>query len=249
LLSPIPSLSLDTEFSEYTDNPRPGSDTTSTALSSTFFYLTHNPPTLLTLTTHIRRTFPTLASIRSGPLLTQSTYLRACLDESLRLSPPVGGLLPREVLPGGILIDGHQFPAGTVVGVPHYALHHKEEYFPDPWAFRPGRWIVASEGGEEGGEGTPQSVALAREAFCPFSVGPRGCVGKGMAYLELSVALARVVWLFDFRLTTGGSGDVGLGEGRPDAEWGRHRRGEYQLFDAFVSMKDGPLVEFRARVD
>lgn len=108
---------------------------------------------------------------------------------------------------------------------------------------------MAGEGGDEGGEGTAQSVALAREAFCPFSVGPRGCVGKGMAYLELSVALARVVWLFDFRLAAGGSGDVGLGEGRPDAEWGRHRRAEYQLFDAFVSMKDGPSVEFRARLD
>lgn len=172
------------------------------------------------------------------------------------------------------MIDGHRFPAGTVVGVPHYALHHKEEYFPDPWAFRPGRWIVAGDGVEGGtgeregeGEGTAQSVVVAREAFCPFSVGPRGCVGKGMAYLELSVALARVVWLFDFRLARegeGGGGDglggriggggsggggVGLGEGRPDAEWGRRRRGEYQLFDAFVAMKDGPLVEFRARVD
>lgn len=72
-----------------------------------------------------------------------------------------------------------------------------------------------------------------------------------MAYLELSVALARVVWLFDFRLASGEGegGGVALGEGRPDAEWGRHRRGEYQLFDAFVAMKDGPLVEFRARVD
>lgn len=140
----------------------------------------------------------------------------------------------------------------------------------EPWAFRPGRWLVGCGGeggaqsGAEGageGDGTASSVAGAREAFCPFSVGPRGCVGKGMAYLELSVALARVVWLFDLRLARGGGGEVGgsggmgegcgvcLGEGNPEAEWGRQRRGEYQLFDAFVAMKDGPLVEFRARVD
>ncbi len=118
-------------------------------------------------------------------------------------------------------------------------------YFPEPFAFRPGRWI---ERGQGGAEGTAESVKGAREAFCPFSVGPRGCVGRGMAYLELAVALARVVWLFDFRLASGGGG-VGLGEGRPDAGWGRRRRDEYQLFDAFVAVKDGPLVEFRARVE
>lgn len=262
LPNPLPALT----HRPTTHNPT-GSDTTSTALSATLFYLTHNPTTLQTLTTSIRHTFPTLSSIRSGPLLTQSTYLRACLDEALRLSPPVGGLLPREVLPGGLVVDGRRFAAGTVVGVPVYALHHREACFVEPWAFRPGRWLVGcGEGGKGGGdqtgkegegegEGTASSVAGAREAFCPFSVGPRGCVGKGMAYLELAVALARVVWLFDLRLARGGGGGEGegsgvcLGEGNPEAEWGRHRRGEYQLFDAFVAMKDGPLVEFRARVD
>ncbi|KAI9871341.1 MAG: hypothetical protein M1830_003014 [Pleopsidium flavum] len=214
-----------------------GSDTTSTALAATFFYLTHNPPTLTKLTASLRSTFPSLESIRSGPLLTSTPYLRACLDEAMRLSPPVGGLLPREVLPGGITIDGHHFPAGTDIGTPHYALHHKEDYFPDAFAYKPERWLV-------GADVTAESVELAHSAFCPFSVGPRGCIGKGIAYLELSIAVARVVWLYDVRLASGGAG---VGEGRPDGECGRRRREEYQLFDAFVAMKDGPLVEFKAR--
>ncbi len=155
----------------------------------------------------------------------------------MRLSPPVGGLLPREVLPGGITIDGHHFPAGTDVGTPHYAIHHKEEYFPEAFAYKPERWIVGSGVSAE-------SAALAHSAFCPFSVGPRGCIGKGIAYLELSIALARVVWLYDIRLAVNGPR---VGEGSPGLEWGRRRTDEYQSFDAFVSMKDGPLVEFRAR--
>ncbi len=184
----------------------------------------------------------------------------------MRLAPPVPGLLPREVLPGGITIDGQFFEAGTVVGTPCYALHHREEYFRDAWAYRPGRWIVRDRDAKSGGdlgEGTTESVSLAHSAFCPFSVGPRGCIGKGMAYLEVSVALARMVWLYDVRLAASdGDGEAerkfqpmgvtsgwakGLGKGGLDAEWGKQARDEYEIFDAFVAVKDGPVVQFRRR--
>jgi cytochrome P450 len=154
----------------------------------------------------------------------------------MRLSPSVGGALPREVLPGGLIADGHFFPAGTVLAVPHYAIHHNPAYYPDPFAYKPERWLDANKG----------AVELAHSAFCPFSIGPRACIGKGMAYLELSVALARMVWLFDMRLKPGSRVGEGGWEG---AEYGRHRAGEYQLMDKFTSWMDGPLVEFRRRLD
>jgi hypothetical protein len=54
--------------------------------------------------------------------------------------------------------------------------------------------------------------------------------------------VARTIWLFDMKLAGW------LGEGLPDAlEWGRNRKEEYQLKDAFVSRKEGPLVEFVRR--
>jgi hypothetical protein len=67
-----------------------------------------------------------------------------------------------------------------------------------------------------------------------------------MAYMELSLVLSRLVWLFDMRLKPGST----LGEGGWEgAAYGRQRVGEYQLMDKFTSWMDGPLVEFRGRLD
>jgi hypothetical protein len=52
-----------------------------------------------------------------------------------------------------------------------------------------------------------------------------------MAYLELTTALARIVYLYDMRLTPGSH----KGEGSPDLEYGRHRAMEFQLKDTFTS--------------
>ena len=59
-----------------------------------------------------------------------------------------------------------------------------------------------------------------------------------MAYAEMSILLARVVWRYDMRLKEGST----LGEGSPALGKGRTRRTEFQLYDKFVSMTDGPLV-------
>ncbi len=215
-----------------------GSDTTSTALAAAFFYLVHNPSTLERLSKEIRTTFSDLEEIHSSPTLNSCIYLRAVIDEAMRLSPPVGGILPREVLPGGIDIDGLHLPEGVVVGTPHYALHHNPDYFPAPFTFNPDRWIPDSSP-----EVTKDAVAIAQSAFCPFSIGPRGCIGKGLAYAELMTSLARIVFMYDMKLADGTS----VGEGRLDMEWGRQGKGEYQLRDSFTSLKDGPYVQFRAR--
>lgn len=146
--------------------------------------------------------------------------------------------MPREVLAGGATIDGHLFPAGVEVGTPHYALHHNEAYYSDPFDFKPSRWLVGSEKGI-----TEGSVQLAQSALCAFSIGPRGCLGKGMAYLETSIVLARIIFLYDMRIAPGTS----LGEGRPDGPDGRRRREEYQLIDTFVSKAHDPMVVFKLR--
>ena len=215
-----------------------GSDTTSTALAAAFFYLVHNPSKLGKVTKEVRTTFQNLEDIHSSPPLNGCKYLRAVIDEAMRLSPPVGGIVPREVLSGGLDIDGLHIPAGTVVGTPHYALHHNPAYFPEPFTFLPERWIADSSP-----QITTESIALANSAFCPFSIGPRGCIGKGIAYVELMTSLARTVWMYEFRKVEG----MRAGEGFAGAEEGRRRVGEYQLKDSFTSMKDGPWVEFRER--
>ena len=64
-----------------------------------------------------------------------------------------------------------------------------------------------------------------------------------MAYAELTMTVARAVYLFDMRLAPGSH----VGEGKLDAELGRDRPLEFQLKDTFTAAKNGPLVEFRAR--
>ncbi|KAL8746409.1 MAG: hypothetical protein Q9190_001583 [Brigantiaea leucoxantha] len=215
-----------------------GSDTTATALGATMFYLTHNTRTLSKLNQEIRNAFTDVEEICSGPTLQSCTYLRACVDEALRLSPPVGGLLPRQVLAGGMEADGHHIPEDTVIGTPHYALHHNPAYYPDPFEYKPERWFSDPAGGI-----TEDQVAMAHSAFCPFSIGPRGCIGKGMAYVELLTTIGRLSFLYDMQLAPGKQ----VGEGRLDLEWGRQRKGEFQLQDIFTSRRDGPLIQFRER--
>lgn len=219
-----------------------GADTTSITLSATLFYLLHYPVALERATTEVRSSFTSLDEIRSGKALNELIYLRACIDETLRLSPPVACHLPREVLCGGLTIDRYYFPKGTVIGTAPYAIHHCQEYYPEPFVFRPERWIVDEK--TEGGA-RAESVAIARAAFCAFSLGPRGCIGKTIAYLEAMLALVHLLFLYDIRLLE----EEPSGEGRPNNKhWGRRRKEEYQLVEHFVTEREGPMVEFRAKV-
>ena len=86
-----------------------GSDTTSTVFAAMFFYLTRNPRVYDKLMTEIRTTFTNAEEIRSGAKLTSCRYLRAFIDEALRMNPPVPAELARETLAGGMHIDGRIF--------------------------------------------------------------------------------------------------------------------------------------------
>ncbi|KAL8792651.1 MAG: hypothetical protein Q9195_004779 [Heterodermia aff. obscurata] len=201
-----------------------GSDTTATAMSSTIFYILHNPAALVRLEAEVIPRFNDVEEIRGGSTLASCRWLRACIDEAMRMSPGVPGLLPREVLEGGLVVEKTFFPAGTDMGVSHYAIHHNEEYYPDSFAYKPERW-------------------RAQSALCPFSIGPRGCVGKAMAMKELMLVIARIVWLYEMRLAPGEH----RGGGGRDAKLGRHRISEFQMRDMFVSKTDGPVVQYRFR--
>jgi cytochrome P450 len=215
-----------------------GSDTSSTTLSALLFYLSRYPACYEKLATEIRGTFQSVDEIHSGSKMNQCTYLRACIEEALRMSPPVGAALWREVSPGtgGITIDGIYVPEGSEVGVSIYAIHHSEEYFPDSFTFSPERWIVSKYNPKE-------SVEHTRRAFAPFSLGSRGCPGRTMAYMEISNVLAQTMWYFDFAAPEGELKRVGAGT--PDGPKGRRKELEFQLQDHLISSYDGPYVRFR----
>lgn len=167
-----------------------GADTTASSLSNAVFHLLNNPETLRRLTKEIRSTFSYSSDIRTDPTLQQCKYLSACIDESLRLTPPVGGCLQRLVPSGGVTIEDHYIPAGTDVGVPHHAVMRDERYYIDPWSFKPNRWIQSARNTEE-------IIRKGRSAFCPFGLGPTGCIGKAWALIELKLTIAHLVFRYD----------------------------------------------------
>ncbi|XXG99714.1 hypothetical protein Hte_006055 [Hypoxylon texense] len=224
-----------------------GGDTTATAICAAFFYLSRSPECYGKLASEIRSTFSSGREIKGGLQLAGCRYLRACVDEALRMSPPISTTLWREQDRNDnsnepLVVDGQVIPRGTIVGVNLYALNHNEKYFPDPFVFQPERWIPADS------TDTPESSLsrkLMYEAFVPFSVGPRGCAGKAMAYLEVSLTVAKSLWYFDFKAAPGKLGEIGGGNAGETN--GRGRPSEYQLYDIFTSRHEGPHLVFSPR--
>lgn len=177
--------------------------------------------------------FPDPNDVSIGAGLTECVFLRACIDETLRMSPPASSSLWREVIQDGVMIDGHVIPRGYDVGTCIYAVHHNAEYYPQPFEYRPDRWLDE-----------PDKVQLARSAFTPFSIGPRSCLGKGLALTDLSLTMAYLLSKYDFRPAPG-TEDVGGGSASQGP--GRSREGEYQLHDHVTAAKNGPIVQLRLR--
>ncbi|KAL4802453.1 cytochrome P450 [Aspergillus unguis] len=211
-----------------------GSDTTSTSLSAAVFYLVRNRPALEKLRNEVRSHFDDVEEIVTGPELNQMVYLKACIDEAMRLAPAVPGSIPREASDPVVTVDGLVLPEGTGCGTPPYSIHRRPDYYREPLAYLPDRWIEGSicKTTDSAWEVTKEEVEIARKAFCPFSIGPRGCIGKSMALMELRVTLARVVYLFDLELADG---------------TGEDENGHFKLVDHFVSSKTGPNVIVRKR--
>ena len=131
-----------------------GGATTATALSGVFFYLSRNPHAYDKLAREIRTTFSSSSSgkdIKQGPRLSGCKYLRAVIEETMRLSPSALSPPWRQQDPASVaageyfVVDGHVIPPGTQVAVSNYALQHNEEYFPEPYRFLPERWLEVED--------------------------------------------------------------------------------------------------------
>jgi cytochrome P450 len=91
-----------------------GTETTATLLSGATYLLLQNPTRLARLTKEIRDTFKTFDDINLTTL-SQLPYLTACLDEALRMYPPVAGGLRRVVPPEGATVCGRYLPGGVSI--------------------------------------------------------------------------------------------------------------------------------------
>lgn len=165
-----------------------GSDTTASGLTNTLFLLATHPETLARLRHELDAFMAPDAITPDFSLLMASSYLRACLDESLRLRPPVAIGLPRVTPPEGSTICGHFIPGGVTVSVPILELNRHPDLFPRPDEFDPARWLDEKQ------------LPNLREYVQPFSIGSRACIGRNLAMIELTKVVATIVNRYDVEL-------------------------------------------------
>ncbi|KAI1373460.1 cytochrome P450 [Hypoxylon crocopeplum] len=156
-----------------------GSETTASVLEVGLFRILQNKPILERLFGELKEAIPDISSPPKYATLKKLPYLTACVKESLRHTYGVLGALPRVVPEGGVEVQGHKIPAGTVIGMDSYSLHHDESIYPDSHAFKPERWLNA----------TPDMERF----LASFSNGTRQCIAINLAYAELYMILGNVV--------------------------------------------------------
>ncbi|KAL4878935.1 cytochrome P450 [Aspergillus karnatakaensis] len=164
-----------------------GSDTTAIALRNVMFFLLKNPRCMQTLREELDDVLDEDEVVAPYSKVKHLPYLRACLDESLRMLPPVIFGLPRRTPPEGTQILGDFIAGDTSVSMSAYVVHHNESIFKDHDIYQPERWL-----GDAG-----KSL---QSYFIPFSTGARGCIGRNISYLEQTVLLASLVHRYDFAL-------------------------------------------------
>ncbi|CCF36308.1 cytochrome P450 monooxygenase [Colletotrichum higginsianum] len=180
-------------FSELQDNASllmiAGSETTATVLTGVTYYLLKNPEILAKLTEEVSTSYTSEDEIDLVSVQ-KLTYMLAVLNETLRIYPPIPTAQPRVVPSGGSVVCEKFLPAGTTVGLWFWPIHHYPGNFSMPDDFIPERWM-----------GDERFVDDRTDAFQPFSFGSRNCIGRNLAYAEMRMILARIVWNFDLRPT------------------------------------------------
>ncbi|MET0127073.1 MAG: cytochrome P450 [Solirubrobacterales bacterium] len=146
-----------------------GHETTATGLAWAFDLLLHTPGTL--------------ERLREELAAGDGAYLDAVVEETLRVRPvvPFTGRLLRQ----DSELGGYALPSGTVILVGIYLAHTRADNYPDPFAFRPERFL---------GDSPPETYS-----WIPFGGGTRRCIGAAFAELEMRVAIETILSLVDLR--------------------------------------------------
>ncbi|KDP35995.1 hypothetical protein JCGZ_08390 [Jatropha curcas] len=175
-----------------------GKDTTSTVLTWFFWLVAGNPrcgyliyQELTEVGTPPESEAVSVEEIRarifSYDELKKLHYLHACLSETMRLFPPIA-INSRLAVDDDVLPDGTHVGKGSSVDYSAYAMGRMEKVWgPDCREFKPERWLDK--------EGKYQPSDQFR--FPVFHCGPRTCLGKDLAYIQMKAIAAAVMYEFE----------------------------------------------------
>ena len=158
-----------------------GHETTANVMSWAFSYLSKNPEVRKELEAEADRAawitekrIPTYQELEASSPITSAIF-----EETMRLAPPVW-IAPR-IATEDCVIDGISIPKGAHVLVSQFVTHRNSDYFDNPLAWNPSRWL-----------NTNLEKSLPRGAYFPFGAGTRKCLGEYFAIAEARLILMMV---------------------------------------------------------
>ena len=147
-----------------------GHETTASTLAWAFERLSREPDALARLT----------EEVRSGD---GDEYLVATIQETLRRRPVLPNTAPR-LVKRPVTVGGWDYEPGVSLVANAYLLHHDADIYPDPYAFRPERFVGTKPG---------------TYTWIPFGGGRRRCLGMSFAMLEMRIVLREALRAYELR--------------------------------------------------
>jgi Cytochrome P450 len=177
-----------------------GQDTSAATLSWTLHLLSLHPTIQSKLADEVRSVLS--HANKTGAVLSKATigcmpYLDAVIKESMRLYP-VAPFVVRKLMQDILVPNSdHKNNKGKAIRLPRsamaclwiYGLHHHSDYWSQPEAFCPERWLQKSN----------RDPGISNGAYMPFAVGPRNCLGQPLAHWILRTLLARLIQSYDIQ--------------------------------------------------
>ncbi len=164
-----------------------GHDTIGEALAWTWYLLSLHPEIERKLHREVCETLhdrvPVVADVE------RLKYTTLVVQETLRVFPPVW-LIPRDAIADDE-IGGFRIPAGSTILLSPYLTHRHPDFWENPEAFDPERFLPE------------RSVGRPRYAYYPFGGGPRLCMGVEMAMMEIVLIVAMVAQRYRLHLVSG----------------------------------------------
>ncbi|XP_011686066.1 PREDICTED: cytochrome P450 CYP12A2-like [Wasmannia auropunctata] len=161
-----------------------GVDTTGNVSASLLYYIANNPEKQEKLREEAISVLPDKTSPVTPDILNQTRYSKACIKEVLRLFPIAVGNL--RTMQTDVCIGGYKIPAGFDVAACHSLIAQKPTQFSRTEEYIPERWL-------RGNTEFPSAKEAHPFAYMPFGFGPRTCIGRRFAEMELETLLLTVI--------------------------------------------------------
>ena len=163
-------------------------DTTAVAIAATTYYALKNPSVMNNLLSEIRTGLGSEPNDCTNATISKMPFLHATIQEAMRMHPPVPLSPPRLIDRPGSQICGVPFPPGYRASVAAKTGYLSPSKWTDSDTFLPERWYQ---------DAPARYKADDRDFLQPFNVGPRNCLGKSLAWVEMNLIFAKTVLAFD----------------------------------------------------